>query len=68
MRDRGCAWPGCDRPPEWTDAHHIVHWANGGRTSLDNLALLCRTHHTKLHEHHWTARLTDEGELEVKPP
>ncbi|MCZ7531383.1 MAG: HNH endonuclease [Acidimicrobiia bacterium] len=68
VRDRGCAWPGCDRPPEWTDAHHIVHWANGGTTSLDNLALVCRAHHSKLHEHHWRARLRSDGKLEVKPP
>ncbi len=68
IRDRGCAWPGCDRPPGWCDAHHLVHWANGGSTSLDNTVLVCRAHHTKLHEHHWRARLTPEGELEVKPP
>ncbi|MCZ7530392.1 MAG: HNH endonuclease [Acidimicrobiia bacterium] len=68
VRDRGCAWPGCDRPPGWCDAHHLHHWANGGDTRLDNLALLCRAHHTKLHEHRWTAELTDDGELEVKPP
>ncbi len=68
VRDRGCAWPGCDRPPGWCDAHHLVHWANGGTTSLDNTVLVCRAHHTKLHEHHWTAKLTAEGELEVKPP
>ncbi len=68
VRDRGCAWPGCDRPPGWCDAHHLVHWANGGSTSLDNTVLVCRAHHTKLHEHHWRARLTADGELEVKPP
>lgn len=37
VRDRGCVFPGCNRPPPWTDAHHITHWANGGPTSLDNL-------------------------------
>lgn len=67
-RDRGCAWPGCDRPPGWTDAHHIIHWAHGGDTSVDNLVLLCRPHHTKVHEHHWTAKLTADGVLEVRPP
>ena len=49
-RDRGCAHPGCDRPPSWTDAHHVVHWADGGATSLDNLVLLCRSHHRGIHE------------------
>ncbi|MDK1019280.1 MAG: DUF222 domain-containing protein, partial [Actinomycetota bacterium] len=46
----GCAWPGCDAPLSWCDAHHITHWADGGRTSLDNLALLCRKHHTATHQ------------------
>ncbi|MFN8035192.1 MAG: DUF222 domain-containing protein [Acidimicrobiia bacterium] len=49
-RDGGCTHPGCDRPPEWTDAHHRVHWADGGPTSLENLVLLCRTHHRLVHE------------------
>ena len=42
-RDGGCAAPGCDRPPAWTDAHHLQHWADGGPTDLSNLVLLCRT-------------------------
>jgi hypothetical protein len=37
IRDRHCAWPACDRPVEWCDAHHIVWWENGGPTNLDNL-------------------------------
>jgi hypothetical protein len=49
VRDGGCRWPGCDRPPSWCDAHHIEHWANGGPTALGNLALLCRRHHTRIH-------------------
>jgi 5-methylcytosine-specific restriction endonuclease McrA len=49
-RDRGCTYPGCDRGPQWTDAHHIRHWADGGTTSLDNLVLLCRQHHRAVHE------------------
>jgi hypothetical protein len=44
-RDRGCVFPGCGRPPEWTDAHHVRHWIDGGPTTLENLALLCRRHH-----------------------
>lgn len=52
VRDRGCVFPGCDRPPQWTDAHHVRHWADGGATSLDNLALLCRRHHRTVHEGH----------------
>jgi hypothetical protein len=36
IRDKGCRWPGCDRSASWTAAHHVVHWAQGGRTDLDN--------------------------------
>jgi hypothetical protein len=50
LRDGGCAWPGCSAPVSWCDAHHIVHWADGGTTDLENLVLLCRRHHTATHE------------------
>ncbi len=76
IRDRGCRFPGCDRPPEWTDAHHLRHWAEGGPTCLANLILLCRFHHRLLHEGGW--RLTGDlcGEVvairpdgtEIRPP
>ena len=36
-RDQGCRFPGCDRPPAWTDGHHIIHWSDGGPTELANL-------------------------------
>jgi hypothetical protein len=49
-RDRRCRFPGCDRPPPWGDAHHVVHWADGGSTALSNLVLLCRPHHRSVHE------------------
>ena len=49
-RDKGCTWNGCDAPASWTDAHHIVHWADGGHTNPDNLRLLCRRHHTAIHD------------------
>jgi hypothetical protein len=51
LRDRSCRFPGCDRPPTWCDAHHIKHWLDQSRTNLDNLILLCRRHHTLIHEH-----------------
>ncbi|MFC4854143.1 HNH endonuclease signature motif containing protein [Actinophytocola glycyrrhizae] len=66
-RDRGCVAPGCDRPPEWYEAHHLVHWANGGATSLDNTALLCGYHHTLVHQGKWTARMID-GVPHFVPP
>jgi Domain of unknown function (DUF222)/HNH endonuclease len=48
-RDRGCRFPGCDRPQGWSDAHHVVHWAHGGDTAVSNLVLLCRRHHRLVH-------------------
>ena len=41
--------PGCTCVPAWTDAHHIKHWANGGPTVMNNLVLLCRSHHRLMH-------------------
>jgi hypothetical protein len=48
-RDHGCAFPGC-AATRYVDAHHIIHWADGGETSLENLVLLCRHHHRLHHE------------------
>jgi Domain of unknown function (DUF222)/HNH endonuclease len=52
-RDRGCAYPGCTHTPRWCDAHHVTHWADGGKTDLDNMVLLCRRHHRVLHHSAW---------------
>lgn len=52
LRDRHCAFPGCSRLP-LACAHHILHWADGGPTSLTNLVLLCRRHHTLIHHSPW---------------
>jgi len=68
VRDRGCRFPGCDRPPTWTDGHHLVHWADGGETALENLVLLCRPHHRLVHEQGWTLRRDDNGEIVAAPP
>jgi len=51
VRDRGCRFPGCGL--RFTDAHHVVHWADGGDTSLQNTVLLCGHHHRLLHEGGW---------------
>jgi len=49
-RDQRCVEVGCDRPPEWCDVHHIVHWLDGGPTELSNLELRCHPHHRDEHE------------------
>lgn len=49
VRDRHCRWPGCDAPPSWCEAHHAVHWADGGPSDLDNGVLLCGRHHDRVH-------------------
>ncbi|XKF82994.1 HNH endonuclease [Humibacillus xanthopallidus] len=61
LRDKGCSFPGCTVPAAWTDAHHLVHWIDGGATSLDNLTLLCRRHHTHVHRQGLTATVTPTG-------
>ncbi|WP_051723955.1 HNH endonuclease signature motif containing protein [Micromonospora chokoriensis] len=68
LRDRGCAFPGCDRPPRWRDAHHIHHWADGGDTSLNNAVLLCGHHHRHLHHSDWKVQLSGDGHPEFIPP
>jgi hypothetical protein len=68
-RDRGCRWPGCQAPAAWTDAHHLLPWWLGGPTDIDNLLLLCRYHHTKVHEGQWTLRLDPAtGEVHITRP
>ena len=54
-RDRGCRFPGCGL--RFCDAHHVVHWADGGATRLDNLVLLCRRHHRAVHEEVFGVRI-----------
>ncbi|MFF5199894.1 DUF222 domain-containing protein [Micromonospora parva] len=68
LRDGGCAFPGCDRPPRWCAAHHIRHWADGGPTSLDNAVLLCGHHHRHIHQTDWLVRLGGNGHPEFVPP
>jgi hypothetical protein len=49
QRDWHCVFAGCHAPSYWCDVHHLVHWADDGETCLENLALLCERHHTKVH-------------------
>src|SRR5207245_9134356 len=50
---RGCGWPGCDRPINWTTPHHLEFWSRGGPTNLLNLLPLCYYHHRLVHEGGW---------------
>ncbi len=58
-RDGGCVFTGCDAPTHWADVHHLVHWIDGGETSLENSALLCERHHTKVHHGYRVERQPD---------
>jgi hypothetical protein len=68
IRDRGCAFPGCDRPPRWCAGHHIRAWVDGGPTTLDNSVLLCGYHHRIVHRGEWSVRLGGDGLPEFVPP
>ena len=59
-RDGGCRFPGCDRT-RFMHGHHVVHWANGGATSLSNLVSLCSFHHRLVHEGGFGVTRTDDG-------
>ena len=67
LRDRHCTFPGCDRPARWCDCHHCVGWIEGGPTSLQNLALLCRRHHRMLHEGGLTMRMVEGRPVVFRP-
>src|ERR1700693_4791407 len=68
LRDQGCRFPGCDRPPAWTDGHHIIHWSEGGPTELENLVSLCRPHHRAVHEQGWRIQMADGSAVVERPP
>lgn len=61
VRDKGCVFSCCDRPPHWCDAHHIDHWEHGGTTDVCNLCLLCRAHHRLMHSPGWAVRIDHDG-------
>jgi hypothetical protein len=65
-RDRGCRFPGCG--VRVGQGHHIHHWAQGGPTTLSNLALLCRRHHRAVHEEGFQVERGADGELAFRHP
>ena len=58
-RDRACV--GCGAKAAWCQAHHIIHWADGGPTNLDNMVLLCSRCHHRVHDNDWQVRKTPTG-------
>jgi hypothetical protein len=67
VRDRHCRFPGCRRPWSWSDAHHIIPWTQGGPTDLDRLILVCRHHHTLIHDGGWTLTGTPTNPIFTRP-
>ena len=78
LRDGGCTFPGCDKPPQACHAHHILPWWAGGPTALPNLVLVCPHHHGIVeptrpdqgrdHADRWTVRIRADGVPEIIPP
>ncbi len=67
IRDQGCRFPGCANE-RFLHGHHVQHWLHGGRTSLDNLVMLCSFHHRQIHEGGFSIRLATNGDVEVRAP
>jgi hypothetical protein len=66
VRDRGCVK--CRAPVAWTEAHYVIHWADGGPTDLDNLVLLCFGCHRDIHERGWQPIRGPNGHWTLQPP
>jgi hypothetical protein len=65
----GCACPGCDRPPSWCEAHHIVFWnRDNGKTDLADGILLCRHHHLLFHNNGWEIQRDKNSKYWLIPP
>ena len=70
LRDQTCQFPGgCDQPASGCEAHHVVHRADGGRTSLTNLKDFCWWHHhVVLHQMGWVLTAHADGTSQVRSP
>ncbi len=67
-RDIGCSFPGCRQSAEYCERHHVVPWADGGSTDLDNLTLLCIYHHHNFLQRGWIITMNADGIPEWRPP
>ncbi|MCU1533984.1 MAG: endonuclease [Glaciihabitans sp.] len=69
IRDGGCRWGGCDRPPSWTEAHHLKHWLRDhGETNVRDGILLCKHHHLLLHNNGWELLRRGSNYFLIPPP
>jgi hypothetical protein len=66
-RDRGCRFPGCAMF-RFLHAHHAVPWEHNGPTDMDNLLLLCPTHHRLFHEGAYTLDVLGDGQFTFRRP
>jgi hypothetical protein len=67
VRDTSCVFAGCGAPHHWCDVHHLIHWLDGGDTSLENSGLLCERHHTQVH-HGFTIERDPDGRWHTYRP
>lgn len=67
-RDKGCAFPCCDRPAAWTQAHHMTPWELRHETQIDGLVLVCTAHHVAIHHQGWNVALAANRFPVFQPP
>ncbi|QHC58182.1 HNH endonuclease signature motif containing protein [Rathayibacter sp. VKM Ac-2760] len=63
LRDQTCRFAGCTRSAARSEADHTIEWRNGGETSLENLVMLCTSHHHLRHGDRWTYGTEDDGTI-----
>jgi hypothetical protein len=67
LRDGGCRFPDCARPPSWTEAHHINPWQHGGKTDVADGILFCRHHHMLIHNNGWFIERDGANYIAISP-
>jgi hypothetical protein len=68
VRDGGCLFVGCTRPPSWSEVHHTKHWVRDhGETNIELGILLCKHHHMMVHNNGWEIT-RERGKYWLIPP
>jgi hypothetical protein len=65
---RHCAIPGCERPLNHCEMHHVIWWEHGGLTDLDNLFPVCKHHHDLIHTNQWIVTMTPDRSITIHLP